>query len=110
MTPRQLYRALLNKRKALIAQRMEWFNVDEDVALRILNYQYNRSIPWAYIELRDPKDTNTWHRFEVRGFRLVEDPNGITLNISAVNWTIMAGTCSIRMDKTFAHEFRLLPY
>lgn len=107
MRVRQLYRALVNKRKALIAQRMEYYNVNENEALNLLNYQYDRRIPWAIITL--PVE-GVDHKFEIRGFKLEARKTGVVLVCRAVNWTLGAGACSLEINKKICGCIRLYPY
>lgn len=46
------------------------------------------------------------HKFEVRGFSI--DTLACAVKISAVNWTVGAGTCSLMVDEHNIHQFKIL--
>lgn len=45
------------------------------------------------------------HKFEVRGWNLKNKPR--RLEISAVNWTITAGTCLVVLDKVNVNNWKI---
>lgn len=47
-----------------------------------------------------------WHKFEVRAFQTTMDYSRIEL--SCVNWTIAAGTCTITIDEINCMRFKIL--
>lgn len=44
------------------------------------------------------------HKFEVRGFSI----NSASIDISAVNWGVAAGTCSLIVGEHNVHQFKIL--
>jgi hypothetical protein len=63
---------------------------------------YNRRVTHCYLAYTH---NNKEHRFEVRGWRKIKD--GVLL-ISAVNWTLCAGTVSIEMNEDIVDGYRII--
>jgi len=61
---------------------------------------YERLCHCVLLLEKDGKD----HRFEVRGWRPLEDGK---LNISVVNWTLCAGAASLTLSADNVEEFRI---
>jgi hypothetical protein len=62
---------------------------------------YDRRITHCYLAYTHD---NKEHTFEVRGWRKIKD--GV-LYISAVNWTLCAGTVSIEMNEDIVDFYRI---
>lgn len=53
-----------------------------------------------------PYYSEGWHKIEVRGHQTVLDYSRIEL--SAVSWTLAAGTCTITIDEINCKRFKIL--
>ncbi len=47
-----------------------------------------------------------WHRIEVRAFNITYDYS--LIEVSAVNWTLAAGTCTLRINPENVKDFKIL--
>ena len=60
----------------------------------------------VYIRKGEGNYPDGWHKFEVRGFGVVPDYS--VIEVSCVNWSLAAGTCTLTIDEVNCHRFKIL--